>query len=456
MGIPVTAIFDIGKTNKKFYLFDTALQEVHQEYKQFDLVEDDDGYLGEDLESLTHWMQSTLQRAVSNPAYTIRAMNISGYGASMVHLDAEGKPATPLYNYLKPFPAPLLEAFFKKYGGETQNNVETASPTLGMLNSGLQLYWIQQTKPKVFSTIRHALHFPQYLSYIFTGEICSEPTSVGCHTRLWDFKKHDYHRWVKEEHLEHLFPEIVPSTTTFPVTLYGQKMEVGVGIHDSSAALVPYILGTTEPFLLISTGTWNITLNPFTKDPLTLDELSKDCLLFLDINGKPVKASRLFLGNEFSHQRNKLAAIFDKPKDAYKNIQPDPAFLEKAASGEIEDTFYPETVENKGLLQGKTNRWHPENFSSYEEAYHYLNWGLVCLQALSLQLAKGQTDVKKVFIDGGFVHNPLFLAMLKIRMPEFTFITTEVTLGSYVGAALVLGEKASSSQKEFLASLFKA
>ena len=48
MQIPVTAIFDIGKTNKKFFLFDDDLKEVHQEYQQFDLIEDDDGEPGEE------------------------------------------------------------------------------------------------------------------------------------------------------------------------------------------------------------------------------------------------------------------------------------------------------------------------------------------------------------------------------------------------------------------------
>ena len=53
----VTAIFDIGKTNKKFFLFDTEYQEVYREYVSFDLVEDEDGHPTEDLKSLEIWLK---------------------------------------------------------------------------------------------------------------------------------------------------------------------------------------------------------------------------------------------------------------------------------------------------------------------------------------------------------------------------------------------------------------
>jgi len=36
----VTAIFDIGRTNKKFFLFDDDFREVHREYVSFPMIED--------------------------------------------------------------------------------------------------------------------------------------------------------------------------------------------------------------------------------------------------------------------------------------------------------------------------------------------------------------------------------------------------------------------------------
>ena len=37
---------------------------------------------------------------------------------------------------------------------------------------------------------------------------------------------------------------------------------VGAGLHDSSAALIPYLSAFREPFILLSPGTWCISLNP--------------------------------------------------------------------------------------------------------------------------------------------------------------------------------------------------
>ena len=53
----VTAVFDIGKTNKKFFLFDEEFQELHREYIRIDEIKDEDGYPTEDLESLRNWMR---------------------------------------------------------------------------------------------------------------------------------------------------------------------------------------------------------------------------------------------------------------------------------------------------------------------------------------------------------------------------------------------------------------
>ena len=89
--------------------------------------------------------------------------------------------------------------FLEKYGPKEQFELETGSPFSGFLNSGLQLYWLKRTKPALFDKIRYSLHFPQYVSYLFTGIPVSDFTSVGCHTGLWDFTRNDYHRWVYDE-----------------------------------------------------------------------------------------------------------------------------------------------------------------------------------------------------------------------------------------------------------------
>ena len=181
-------------------------------------------------------------------------------------MDEAGKPLTPLYNYLKPYPKELSERFYATYGGREKFSIQTSSPVLGSLNSGLQLYRLKYEKPGYSKNLHFALHLPQYLSYLLTGKFYSDMTSIGSHTALWDFDQHTYHDWVKKERLTQYLAPIEKSNKTFPSdSISKYKCKVGIGLHDSSAALIPYLVNFTMPFILISTGTWSISMNPFNK-----------------------------------------------------------------------------------------------------------------------------------------------------------------------------------------------
>ncbi|MBC7890709.1 MAG: carbohydrate kinase, partial [Sphingobacteriaceae bacterium] len=354
--MPVIAIFDVGKTNKKLLLFDAAYRVVLEEQTQFEEIPDDDGFHGDDLDRLTAWLRDGLDAVLADERFELRAVNCTAYGASLVYLDAEGQPMAPLYNYLKPFPEALRQQFFHHYGPVEEFCVQTASPDLGMLNSGLQLYWLKHTKPDVYQRVEHALHLPQYCSFVFTGKPVAEITSIGCHTALWDFGQQKYHRWVFDEGLYAFGQMGLPSF----VTIFRRGFEVGVGIHDSSAALVPYLLAFGEaPFLLLSTGTWCITLNPFSTAVLSTADLRQDCLSYLTFRGDPVRASRLFAGNEHERRVNVLAEYFSVPTDFYKNVVYDAACVctlrqrfrqavpETAGLGSLRDSAFAERVLNE-------------------------------------------------------------------------------------------------------------
>lgn len=445
MAQPVIAIFDIGKTNKKFFLFDEDLKEISEEYVKFPTIVDEDGEECDDLEKISAWAKEKVEELCRNPAYEVKALNFSTYGASFVSIDASGKPVTPIYNYLKEFPKELHDEFYGNYPEEEINRI-TASPTLGMLNSGLQLLWIKRMRPEIFKEIRYSLHLPQYISYLFTGEAVAEPTSIGCHTKLWNFPKKDYHDWVYEEKIAEKLPETVPTTHFFTKEICGQQVQVGVGIHDSSSALASYLLKIKDPFVLISTGTWSITLNPFPVGELTFEELQNDCLNFLSIQGETVKASRFFLGYELDHQLEKLNLIFDKSAKYYKEIEADETYLAGLFLASTRAEFYPETIQRTPLVSEifPENNWKPESYPDFDTAYHQVIWGLAKMQVASLRLALGQSDIKKVYIDGGFVHNQVFIRILRELLPGFELQFSDFPLGSAYGAALML----KAAQKE--------
>jgi len=433
----VTAIFDIGKTNKKFFLFDHQYDIVYKKEKKIDQVEDDDGYPSDDLKAIVGWAKEILKDALKMDQYAIEAVNFSAYGATLVHIDSNGEVATPLYNYLKPYPEELLKNFYDKYGGREQFSVETASPPMGMLNSGLQLYWLKNEKPELFKKIRKTLHFPQFFNYIFTGEFNTELTSIGCHTGMWHFGKKEYHRWVEEEEIKSLDIEIKSVSDQNKSVFASNELNFGIGIHDSSASLAPFLLSLSEPFVLLSTGTWSIALNPFSKDPLTYDELKRDCLCFMNISGDKVKAARLFLGNEYDYQKEKIKKIFDIQN--INNIKPNSSLLQNLINEQSgSKKLRLETVGNSGPYPGNSEEpWNPGLFQTNKEAYHQLLLDLVSIQVDSLNLAIGSTPISQIVVTGGFSKNPLFLKLLATFFPDKDIYSASLSQASALGACMV-------------------
>ncbi|HEY0039716.1 MAG TPA: FGGY-family carbohydrate kinase, partial [Flavisolibacter sp.] len=301
---------------------------------------------------------------------------------------------------------------------------ETCSPVLGSLNSGMQLYRLKHEKPGIFKSIKSALHLPQYLSFLFTGKAFSEVTSIGCHTNLWNFTENDYHHWVKQEGVQEKLPPIVPSDAVYPALFEGKNYKVGVGLHDSSAALIPYLVNFQEPFILISTGTWCISLNPFNDSPLTDDELKTDCLSYLQYNGKPVKAARLFAGFMHEQEVKRIASHFNQDVEKYRTIAFDPALSANV------------TTENIDADDSDFSRTSLQSFKSDADAYHQLMLDLVKQQYQSTQLVLTGSNIKRIFVDGGFSKNSIYMNLLALFFPNIEIFAASVAQATAVGAAL--------------------
>ncbi len=429
----VYAVFDIGKTNKKFFLFDHNFQEVYKDYVRFEPSTDDDGDPCEDLSAIESWMWDTLKRVLQDSRFEIDFLNFSSYGASFVHVGVDGKPVAPLYNYLKTIPSNLLDGFSESHGDISKICRETASPSLGFLNSGMQLFWIKRYKPELFDKIQWSLHLPQYLSYLFTGKLVSEYTSIGCHTFLWDFEKNDYHRWVYQEALTDKFPAIVNSDFIVEKEILGKTLNIGIGIHDSSSALLPYIRADRKPFVLVSTGTWSITLNGFSEDTLSEQDLDNDCLNYMGVNGNPVRACRLFLGHEYRQQVKHLHDHYHKEYGYHREV----GFNHEIYQRLITDYRHYFRFESISTPRQQPNKTSVEAFEDFQTALHQLVLELVELQVDCIKRAIGSTRINKVYIDGGFADNPLFVQMISTNFPEYKLRTTQSPLGSALGAAII-------------------
>lgn len=433
---PVIAIFDVGKTNKKLLLFNENYQVVYEKTARFLETVDEDGEPCENLDSLRLSVFDSLNEILKKEQFEVRAINFSTYGASLVYVDEKGLALTPLYNYLKVYPVALKKQFYATYGGKEELSLATGSPAMGNLNSGLQLYHLKHSQPKVFTKLKYALHLPQYLSSLLTNQFYAELTCIGCHTQLWDFKQSNYHQWLQEEGLLNKLAPIQASDAVIATKIKGKAYKVGVGLHDSSAALIPYLVNFKEPFLLLSTGTWCISLNPFNPLPLQPEELERDCLSYLSYEGKSIKASRLFTGHEHEQQAKRIAQYFNEDALSYRTLAFDPAIAEKL---KLITQFKSVTAPAPSFSATSVFAERDLNvYSSAAEAYHQLIADLVNLQYHSSTLVIKGSPVKKIFVDGGFSKNVIFMNLLAAIFPAFEVYAAFMAQATALGTAMAI------------------
>jgi sugar (pentulose or hexulose) kinase len=433
----VIAVFDIGKTNKKILLFDEKLQVVSRHEERFPTITDEDGVECDDIDLMEKWIKTTMVKLAQDKEFNVLGVNFSTYGATLIYLDSEGERLTPAYNYLKTMPDGIIAPLYERWGGIEEFSRRTASPAFvdNMLNSGLQALWLKKCRPEVFARVKDVVHFPQYLSQLLTGKVNSEYTSIGCHTAMWDFDNKDYHPWLKDEGIP--VPTPIGNDAVYDVEFAGKTIKVGIGIHDSSASLAPYIIGSKDKFLLISTGTWCINMNPFNDEPLTADQLKKDSLCYMSVSMNPVKSSRLFMGHIHEVNSNKLTEHFNLPYDEFKQVKADAEMVKKMIANKpvffkngVPDNYIDETVDYS-------------QFFCYSKAYHQLVIDITRVLKDSIDLVMPANDETiTLYISGGFARNEIFVRLLASFYPGKMVYTTEIDNSTALGAAIVLWKKA--------------
>jgi sugar (pentulose or hexulose) kinase len=430
----VIAVFDIGKTNKKLFLFDKSFNVVYNNSTRFDEIEDDDNYPCDDIDSIEVWIQSEIKAIQKKKEFTIKAINFSTHGATLVYLDEDGRRITPLYNYLKPL-AFDFKPLYDANGGVEEFSRITASPAYGMLNSGLQMYWLKHSKPHYWTKVRTILHYPQYLSFLLSSKVTSDFTSVGAHTAIWDFDQMRYHAWLTQEHIQ--LPTPKPGKNATIAIINGQKVAIGNGLHDSSSSIIPLLethKDSKREFILLSTGTWIICMNPFSKEPLTAAQLKKDCLCFMTPNKKQIKSSMQFLGRVLEVNTIELSKHFNIDENQFLKLK----LNSKLCSDVLlksESKFFPREIADD--FKGDLNIL--DSFISYEEAYYQLVFEITERVYRGItRILDTKNNLKDVYISGGFKRNDVFIEYLRQMMPKQNIQFPKGKNASALGAAMLM------------------
>ncbi|MCA1747315.1 MAG: hypothetical protein LC655_06435, partial [Bacteroidales bacterium] len=224
-----------------------------------------------------------------------------------------------------------------------------------------------------------------------------------------------------------------PKSSTANSSSQNTNLLIGTGIHDSSASLAPYIIASKEKFILLSTGTWCINMNPFNYEPLTDAELQNDCLSYMSVAQKPVKSSRLFMGHMHDVNLERINEFFGVDKDHFKSVKLNKQIAKrimehglKFFSDGIPENYIDESIDYS-------------QFANFEEAYHQLMMDLTTLNKQSIDMViPKDDDIECIYISGGFARNEIFVSHLATLYSNKKVYTSEIDNATALGAAMVV------------------
>jgi sugar (pentulose or hexulose) kinase len=295
---------------------------------------------------------------------------------------------------------------------------ETGSPALpDGLNLGAQLF---AQRAQDFDQI---LLWPQYWSWLLSGVASSEVTSLGTHTDLWNPSKCRYSGLAEIMGWAERFPPLCRAGDILgPITSDWAKRtglptetRIHCGVHDSNAALVAArgfdeIAG--KEATVLSTGTWFIAMrSPVEPVDLTCLPEARDCLVNVDVDGKPVPSARFMGGREIEL----LGERIDRP-----GLEGLAEVL--ASKAMILPTFAP----GCGPFPNSTGTRHEYPQRSASVALYV---ALVADASLTLI---GARDI--LLIEGRFAQAEIFVRALATLRPDTAVFTCEVETDVSFGA----------------------
>lgn len=435
------AVIDLGKTRKKLSVYTSSLTLLSCDSVSIP-VKEIDGFEADDAESMMNWVLKMLTE--KSKEFNIRVISTTTHGATAVTLDREGNLVFPVISYTNEPSREVKRNFYENILPKEKLAETTGSPVYDIaLNVGYGLYWLQKEFPERWKKVKNVLFLPQYVSYVLTGKMSNDLTSLGCHTLLYDFNKKGWSEAAVKMGVVDLFPskmmhpwQILGNITPAIAKETGLAADCVVtsGIHDSNASLLPYLIKYHNKFLLATTGTWCVFLKPDATFSLTMKELARDTLYYLDAFGNPSRASKFMGGDEHDYYVKKIKAkLGENPLQVKYNHE-----LVQRIVRQKDCFILPTLHPGTGMFpKSKARIYNEEKFySDVEYAYHVLVLSLAIRSFVGLNQVIIDTCEFSVYIEGGFRNNQIYLNILASFFPgNDTYVTNRKEATSY-GAAI--------------------
>ena len=416
------AVIDIGKTNAKLAIVDAAERREIDVLTKPNTTVNGPPYPHFDVSAIWQFVISGLK--IFAQKYRIKAITVTTHGACVALLNQQGELAAPILDYEYSGPDRCREAYEKIRPPFKL----TGSPRLaGGLNVGAQIYWQLLQQPELKRNVSSIVMYPQYWTYRLCGVLANEPTSLGAHTDLWSPATGSFSTLVDTLGIADKIAPPRPSTevlgtlTTAIANCTGLPADTPVycGIHDSNASLYTHLNNMQPPFSVVSTGTWVVCMSPGSVNH-PLDE-TRDTLLNVSVQGKPVPSSRFMGGREYDY----LFRTYQAEQTHTVNTE----VLKKSSF------ILPAVESTTGPFPHVTYRWTIDPLLlSAEERYNVISFYLALMTATCLSLCH---STGPVIVEGPFTKNIPFCTMLSVATGCEVLGDTGGTTGTSIGAALL-------------------
>jgi sugar (pentulose or hexulose) kinase len=483
------AVIDIGMTNKKAAVYDDTLRQLDAKYRTFEPKITDD-LPAHDLDAMEAWFIDVMKEFAAK--YPVKAIAVSTHGATFVCLGKDGKPALPCIYYTYEPGDDFYDRFYWRFGSPEALQERTGTPAFrAMINPAKGIFFAQEQFPDAFKNITAVLPYPQYWGFRFTGKMGTESTYMGNHTYLWDQVDHTLSSVAQDLGIASLIPDCPAGSVPDGNSDQGSQNPQGrsglsnswdvlgtvtdefakktglskdtivtMGIHDSNSALLPHFAKKGERgFILNSTGTWCVIMNPLEKYGFAPEELGKIVFFNISAFGTPVKTA-IFLGGQEFETWSKLITAHHGRKDfpgwdeaLYRSILAEKRLflLPELTPGSGQFPASRARIVEDGRaypfdgMQNSNSGKIPPCFADFRTAFAILRISLV-MQTLTALERTGLEKGQEVYTEGGFrrdeSYNRLLSSALKENRAFLTNIAEATALGAAMTAKMALGGKA--------------
>ena len=426
------AVLDIGKTNVKLSTV-TATGNIIETLSVANPVLPGPPWRHHDLNALSEWVFSSLSALSKRHLLSTIVTTGHGSGGALVGSDCEdGNGAVlPMIDYEQSLPQEIRDSYAPLSGSFFDRG---SAMMLASTHQARQMYWMQRAMPETFDRARWYLGIPQYWAWRFSGVAVSEISFLGAQSHLWNVVEQRWSPIVETMGWQRLMPPFAKAWqvvgTIRPKLAQRFNLPAGLkilaGLHDSSANFYRYQAAQLKDLTVVSTGTWIVGLS----DGSSLDSLdeTRGMTCNSDVNGHVLGGALTMGGREFTHVAG----------DGADGPDADVAILGRLI--EQGTMALPSFGVDDGLFPGSAGRGHiagptPQT-SGERKALALVYAALLTTECLDALDSRGL-----VVLDGSFLRDPLFAALVAALRPGRKTLYNLESYGVAVGAALLAGHE---------------